>query len=352
MSIDSYGGDATVIATRDEILRVATELKLASQELTAVVPFEALLQDPLGQLQFRFLSASIYSKLEELYNRLQIAAEGYFTTEAQIHRRFEFAFIPELASLVIGAGSLLGWKLDSGVSVTSVSERKTLSPDSVTAILDRLWKVSESPMVGIDIFESENKRLALVYVPGTQSFSFGDSTNPLDMASNIEAMAGGNRAASEKAVIIAMEKAGITSSDEVIFVGHSQGGMVAGNLAANPGNYIAAGLITFGAPIAQLAIKKIPVMAVEHVNDPVPNIAGKANPLRSNWVTIQRESSPNESKAILHSHSLKSYKNTTEEIDVSNAKGVKTIRTSLLEKLGGKRSGRSLDLEISRTKEF
>ena len=348
MTIDSYGGDVDLIATRDEILRVALQLRLAAEELTAVGTLETLLADPIGQLQFRIAASGIYSKLQELHNRLHIAAEGYFTTEAQIHRRFEFAFIPELARLVLGAGSLLGWKLDSGVKVELQSEKSTLSPDSVTDVLNRLWRISDDSTIGIDIFEGTAGRTALVYVPGTQSISFGDSQNPLDMASNIEAMAGSSKAASERAVLLAMQEAGITARDEVIFVGHSQGGMVVGNLAANSGPYMAAGLIAFGAPIAQLAIKKIPVMAVEHVNDPVPNISGKANPLKPNWVTIQRTSSAKESEALLHSHSLKSYKNTTEEIDKSGSKGIKSVRTDLLKKLEGKRIGRSLDFEISR----
>lgn len=350
MSIESYGGSPDIVAAREEIHRVAFQIKLAAEELTVYGSLESLLSDPFHQLQFRIASIGIHSKLERLYSSCMIAAEGYFSVEAQIHRRFEIAFVPELALLVQNFSQSLGWKIDNKVSASKVAERPTRTPGSITSMLDRLNSLSSkaNPTIGIDIFESEGTRTALVYIPGTQSFSFGSKTNPLDMQSNIVLMAEPSAAASERAVLLAMTQAGIKASDEVIFIGHSQGGMVAGNLAEHPGKYIAAGLITFGAPIAQLKLARLPVMAIEHKNDPVPNISGRANPLSKNWVTIQRESLPSESKAVLHSHSLKSYRNTTEQVDSSTSNGVRSIRARILGKLRGSSIGSSKDFEIAR----
>jgi pimeloyl-ACP methyl ester carboxylesterase len=168
------------------------------------------------------------------------------------------------------------------------------------------------------------------------------------MQSNVVAMSGPDQAASERAATLAIQQSGISASDEVIFVGHSQGGMVAGNLAANPGNYIVSGLLTFGAPLAQLNLTKFPVMAVEHINDPVPNVSGKANPMRSNWVTVQRNSSQKESEALLHSHSLESYRNTSGEIDQEHKSGIQRIREKLLGATRGSKTGTALDFVISR----
>ena len=111
MSIESYGGNPDIVATREEIQRVALEIKLCSETLNAWNPLEPLWSDPLHQIQYRVMSASVLQKLEKLYSHCMIAAENYFTTEAQIHRRFEFAFIPQLAQFTTNLGASLGWKL-------------------------------------------------------------------------------------------------------------------------------------------------------------------------------------------------------------------------------------------------
>ena len=351
MSIESYGGNPDIVATREEIERVAFEIKLCAETLTAWNPLETLWSDPLHQIQFRVMSLSIHQKLERLYSHCQIAAEGYFTTEAQIHRRFETTLIPALAQFTTNIGASLGWKLDSTVSAEPSLESQARKPNSISAMLDRLWKLSakNEPTIGIDMFEnSSGNKTAIVYVPGTQTVELGEGTNPLDMASNIQAMAGLGEAASEKAVLLAMRQAGINSNDEVILVGHSQGGMVAGNIASHPVGFIAAGLVTFGAPLAHIKNLKAPVMAIEHVNDPVPNLSGKANPLSKNWVTIQRISEKPESNALMFSHSLKSYKITTSAIDVSGDVGIKNIRGEIFQSLDGGKPSKSMEFVISR----
>jgi hypothetical protein len=351
VSLDSYGGNPDIVATREEIERVAFELKLCAEVLVSWPALELLLVDPLHQLQFRIASIGIHQKLERLHNHCIIASESYFTAEAQIHRRFEMAFVPELAAIMATVVSAIGWNLDKNVQATLVQESRSTKPESITKMLDRLWHLSgkEVPTVGIDLFDNPSgNKTAVVYIPGTQSFGFGGGTNPLDMASNIQAMGAAGTAASEKAVLLALGQAGIESNDEVILVGHSQGGMVAGNIAANPSGFIAAGLITFGAPLAQLRNLKAPVMAIEHSNDPVPNLSGKANPLSKNWVSVQRVSSKAESNAVLFSHSLKSYKNTALAIDSSSNTGIKNIRSEIFQKLEGAKPSRSLEFRISR----
>jgi pimeloyl-ACP methyl ester carboxylesterase len=240
--------------------------------------------------------------------------------------------------------------MDHSVSATKTSTAATTSPNSITQLLDRLTQVSSKrqPTVGIDFFQTADQRTAIVYIPGTQTLGLGGGSNPLDLQSNILAMQSHGVAASERAVLEAMNQAGIVATDEVIFVGHSQGGMVAGNLAQHPAGYITAGLVTIGAPIAQLKLTKVPVMAIEHVNDPIPNASGRANPLTKNWVTIQRTSLASESDAPMHSHSLQSYKNTTQEVDASKSKGIVNIKQQLLSQVQGAPIGKAMDFVISR----
>ena len=351
MSIESYGGNPDIVATHEEIARVAFEIKLCSEALSSWGPVETLLGDPLKQIQFRLMAIPIQQKLERLYLSCLIASENYFTTEAQIHRRFETTLIPELAKLATGLGTSLGWKLDSKVSAEQVLESKSQKPTSITNMLDRLWKLSSKsePTIGIDLFDNPSgSQTAVVYIPGTQTIGFGDGENPLDMASNIQAMSASGEAASERAVLLAIQQAGIESNDDVILVGHSQGGMVAGNLAAFPTGFVAAGVVAFGAPLAHIKNLKVPVMAIEHVNDPVPNLSGKANQIRKNWVTVQRISEKPESNALMFSHSLKSYRNTTVEIDSSSDVGIKNIKQEIFQKLRIAKLSKSFEFVISR----
>jgi hypothetical protein len=350
VTIESYGGNPDIVATREEVHRVAFEIKLAAEELAAFGSIETLLADPLHQLQYRMAIVSVLTKLEKLHGSCLLASEQYFSTEAQIHRRFEIDFIPQLAAVTTNIATTLGWKLDQKVSATKTRTITTQPPNSITELLDRLWQVSSKgePTVGIDFFQTADQRTAIVYIPGTQTLGLGDGSNPLDLQSNIVAMQGNGFAASERAVLEAMKQAGIEPNDEVLFVGHSQGGMVAGNLAMHPAGYIAAGLVTIGAPIAQLKPTKLPVMAIEHVNDPIPNISGKVNPLAKNWVTIQRSSFALESDAPMHSHSLNSYKNTTEKVDSSKNKGISNIKDQLLSQVRGAPAGKAMDFVIAR----
>ena len=350
MTIDSYGGNPDIVATREEIQRVAIEIKLAAEQLDACSSIESLLLNPLRQLQYRAATVNVLAKLERLHSNCLVASEQYFSTEAQIHRRFEIHFVPALAGIATNIATTFGWKLDHTVSATKTSTVAIRSPNSITQLLDRLSQLSSKkrPTVGIDFFQTADQRTAIVYIPGTQTLGLGEGSNPLDLQSNILAMQGNGLAASERAVLEAMNQAGIAETDEVIFVGHSQGGMVAGNLAQHPAGYIAAGLVTIGAPIAQLKLSKVPVMAIEHVNDPIPNASGRVNPLTKNWVTIQRTSQALESDAPMHSHSLKSYKNTTQEVDASKAKGIVNIKQQLLSQVQGAPVGKAMDFVISR----
>ena len=248
MTIDSYGGNPDIIATRSEIQRVAYEIKMAAEQLASFDPIDSILSDPIHQLQYRVSTINVLGKLERLYRSCLIAGEQYFSTEAQINRRFEVHFIPELAAITSGLASKMGWKLDQSVSATQVKVVSARAPGSITEMLNRLWQLSSKtePTIGIDFFQnSDDKRTAVVYIPGTQTLGFGEGANPLDMQSNILAMANGGSAASERAVLEAMKQAGVSASDSVIFVGHSQGGMVAGNLTENPAGYIAAGPVSY-----------------------------------------------------------------------------------------------------------
>ena len=113
----------------------------------------------------------------------------------------------------------------------------------------------------------------VVYIGGTVDGSLGAGVQPWDMSSNLAAL-GGDPAASENAVRQAMTEAGITSTDPVILVGHSQGGLVAMRIAQSA-DVTTTAVITAGAPIHHIEPPAgVRVVAFEHTDDLVPALGG------------------------------------------------------------------------------
>ena len=78
----------------------------------------------------------------------------------------------------------------------------------------------------------------------------------------------------ERAVLRAMREAGMSPGDPVVFTGFSQGGIMAANLASDPGlPYRPIGVVTNGAPIDTFDIPpNVPVVSFQHETDPVARL--------------------------------------------------------------------------------
>jgi hypothetical protein len=91
----------------------------------------------------------------------------------------------------------------------------------------------------------------------------------------------------------AMHDAGIRSNEPVLLAGHSQGGIAAASMAADPAtraDFDITNVYTGGAPIAHFNIPdNVNVLAIEHTQDAVPRLDGKPNPDRPTWITVQRD---------------------------------------------------------------
>lgn len=112
-----------------------------------------------------------------------------------------------------------------------------------------------------------------VYISGTVDFAIADSNQPWDGSSNLDLAVAGD-AASVAAVAAAMKEAGITDTSAVSFTGHSQGAAVAARLVES-GEYNTVGLVTVGGNIGQITLPTdIPVVIVEHTDDPVVAAGG------------------------------------------------------------------------------
>ncbi|MFF3025996.1 hypothetical protein [Microbacterium sp. NPDC057944] len=171
---------------------------------------------------------------------------------------------PSLATVLDGTGEVdgLGGETDSVVKIT-----KVLGPDG--------WYYT-------------------VTLPSTQEWlsRFGDQGAVNDLDSNLALMlTPALQTQYERAVLEAMEQAGIGENDPVMLVGFSQGGIMAGHLAAYNSDYNWQAVVVSGAPIDHMPIPdSVDVVSVQHNGDPVPNLDIVAGDLGtehgSNWTTI------------------------------------------------------------------
>lgn len=136
----------------------------------------------------------------------------------------------------------------------------------------------------------------VVDVPGTQTFDPRAGDNPWDMTTNALLVAG-RRPLVMQAVAQALDdarrRAGDTSAtSRVMLTGHSQGGLTAAALAADPtfrSRHRVTHVVTSGAPAASLAVpEEVCVLSLEHDEDLVPGLEGDDNPDRRGWVTVER----------------------------------------------------------------
>ena len=99
----------------------------------------------------------------------------------------------------------------------------------------------------------DGTRRAIVDITGTKSWDPHPTRDVTDLTTNVRALAG-RRSAYEHGVLAAMRRAGVGRDDDVMLVGHSQGGMVAVNTArdAGPsGRFRVTHVITAGAPVGR-----------------------------------------------------------------------------------------------------
>ena len=146
-------------------------------------------------------------------------------------------------------------------------------------------------LTGVDAAGRPTRRF-IVDIPGTKNWSLAPHNgNVTSIATNLRALAG-EVTTYERGVIEALARAGVRPNDDVVMVGHSEGGMVALNAArhlAATGAFHVRHVITAGAPIG-LITGKVPagvdVLALENDGDVVPQLDARDNPDRVNVVTV------------------------------------------------------------------
>lgn len=177
------------------------------------------------------------------------------------------------ATLLLAGTAPLGLARETPVSVTRATMRP--GPEGApTGSVDRLGRVPDGDaQLRIERYDSPGQPPRwIVYVGPTYDFVV-TGAQPFDMTSNLHAVAGMSPAAL-RALDLAMLDAGVAASDDVQFVGFSQGGIIAAR-AASSGNWNAVGLETFGSPIGTIDIPDgVTGIAVRHTDDFVPATGG------------------------------------------------------------------------------
>ena len=224
---------------------------------------------------------------------------------------------PELADLgigfgadLLGAGSvtagtrLLGGLFDDGaprvaaLGTDHVADRAG-PPRCLTDLLAGLcWRASGRSgeidvrlLTGVDASGLPIRKV-IVDIPGTRTWSPAlHNADVTSLATNLRAI-GGGVTSYEQGIVEAMRRAGVRRDDDVLLVGHSEGGMVALNAArhlAQTGEFSVGHVITAGAPIGLTAgavPSRVDVLALENSGDVVPHLDDAANPDRVNITTV------------------------------------------------------------------
>ena len=183
----------------------------------------------------------------------------------------------------------------------------------------------------------------IVDVPGTQSFDPRAGENPWDLTSDVLLSARGTSLTSRgvaRALDDARARTGARRSGPVMLTGHSQGGLTAAALAANPRfreDHDVTHVVTSGAPIGHVPVPEgVSVLSLEHEEDLVAGLDGAPNPDREDWVTVRRslaEDLPADAGAT-DAHALGEYTETAGLVDESDHPSVRAWREGAAPFLG------------------
>ncbi len=169
--------------------------------------------------------------------------------------------------------------------------RNLTAPSSLEQLLLNLDKTNDGADGEIDILQIGDGDGAryVINLPGTDSWG-DDAGDVRDLDASLQ-LVGGQDTAYTRGIMEAMADAGIPPGASVMLAGHSQGGMAAVHLAADPdfqSQYDVRHVVTAGSPTAQ--VDHIPgntqLLSLENSGDVVPLTDGEDNPDEANRTTV------------------------------------------------------------------
>ncbi len=253
--------------------------------------------------------------------------------------RFDLCVPDDLVAAISGELAVLALALDEilgdlrGLLVVPVDSRDIAPPMGVADLLGRLDRLSPNGADGAGriaisrIEHQEGEPAWIVEIPGTQDGIPDGGSNVIDITSNFLLMSLG---VSDLTVAVerAMETAGVSGDEEVLIVGHSQGGIAAMSLVSQPSfseKYNVTAVLTAGAPVGRTEPPPgTSILCLEHPSDTVPALDATHNPDQPNWTTVRRDLASSDNEAdrraddnIIKRHELDAYRRTAAYVDTS-----------------------------------
>lgn len=272
---------------------------------------------------------------------------------------------PENATLLLGAATVLGLVTGSrvlretevrvtmrptpvsGVSPFGPAAPSTPPPRGIGDLADRIPSPRPGePQIRIERYDGAEGPRWIVYSSGTVDFTAVPGPEPYDTTSNVHVVADASEragaagmpldsGAAERSVRAAMDAAGVEPGDPVLVVGHSAGGIVAANLAADPSLDVV-GAVSFGGPVAHVPTSTTPVLSVEHSEDLVPALGGSGVAADGRLVVERSIEGVDPSlDDPLPAHALTEYRGTAELLDDSDHPRVDEFARLVDEVTGG-----------------
>lgn len=175
----------------------------------------------------------------------------------------------------------------------------------------------------------------IVEVPGTQDWTPlpGSTSTPMDLTTNLRAVAG-ESTATGAAVVDALRQAGVRPGEPVLLAGHSQGGLTAASLAADPAvvaEFHVTHVLTAGSPTDGLpAAAGVRTVSLEHTGDLVPALDGTDAAGSEDRTVVRRDVSDEEGvrEDPLAAHGWSGYLRTAALADASQDPALRAFRES------------------------
>lgn len=276
---------------------------VTAEVLAAQLVMDAIQASPIKLAHLAIRLPAVITRLKRLIVACEAMLDRITTTENRL-----------LAGMALDIGITTGLVINPPVQVSAGKVLgKTSAPTTLTGLAERLMYLDNRGTPTIRIEKYANA--AIAYIPGTRTGSFGWTTNPMDMKTNLQEMSG--RVSNvELGLEKALAAAGVKPTDRVMLVGHSQGGLVAISAAERSKSgsfpYLVEKVVTFGSPVGSKYPERLPeVLSVENKSDLVPKLDLKSNPNSPNWLTLegQMDGDP------ITAHLMESYREISAEID-------------------------------------
>ncbi|WP_127794974.1 hypothetical protein [Agromyces sp. LHK192] len=185
--------------------------------------------------------------------------------------------------------------------------------------------VDGEPQIAVERYVVGGEQRFIVYISGTVELTGFGGSQPLDMLNNLAAVGDDSwfapatpesSGAAERAVRLALAEAGMRPGDRVLPVGFSAGGIAAADLA-RADDLAVAGALTLGSPSDAARTGDVPVLSIEHREDPVPATGGVETG-SAGFVSIRRTLLDDAADDdLLAAHSLERYRETAARVDGS-----------------------------------